>query len=378
MAGATCAICVRGWPFRRARKVAAKKRTHAPVPLPPVPDYSPEARRERAAEISGGWQESLDRRIGLSARFWHGRFFQVLARVWSGAYHDGFIHAGNFAYMAILALFPFFITVGAAFSALGEAGQRAASVHAFLAALPPAAARTLEPVARDVIQARHGWLLWAGGVVGLWTVGSLIETIRDLLRRAYGTQPTLAFWRYRLISTGVIIVAVAALLFALIAQVAFAAAMQMLAAELRLSPALTDQLAQPLALSRIALPLIIYGAMFLLFITLTPREYRGRRYPKWPGALLVTGWWVAVSIALPLVLARFFSYDLTYGSLAGVMIALFFFWLIGLGMVVGAELNAALAVSPEERDQLGQSDNRARGAPAAISNEKDTSMDRQA
>jgi membrane protein len=52
-------------------------------------------------------------------------------------------------------------------------------------------------------------------------------------------------------------------------------------------------------------------------------------------------------------------YDLTYGSLAGAMIALFFFWLVGLGLVTGAELNAALAVTPEERDWLGQADDRA-------------------
>ena len=42
------------------------------------------------------------------------------------------------------------------------------------------------------------------------------------------------------------------------------------------------------------------------------------------------------------------------------MITLFFFWLVGLGMVTGAELNAALATSPEERDMVGQADNRAR------------------
>lgn len=42
------------------------------------------------------------------------------------------------------------------------------------------------------------------------------------------------------------------------------------------------------------------------------------------------------------------------------MIALFFFWLVGLGMVVGAELNAALTETPEERDMLGQADDRAR------------------
>ena len=57
-----------------------------------------------------------------------------------------------------------------------------------------------------------------------------------------------------------------------------------------------------------------------------------------------------MTLALPPLLAGLLSYDATYGSLAGVMIALFFFWLVGLGMVVGAELNAALAVTPEERD----------------------------
>ena len=41
------------------------------------------------------------------------------------------------------------------------------------------------------------------------------------------------------------------------------------------------------------------------------------------------------------------DYDLTYGSLAGVMVALIFFYLIGLGMVTGAQLNAALANATE-------------------------------
>ncbi len=49
-----------------------------------------------------------------------------------------------------------------------------------------------------------------------------------------------------------------------------------------------------------------------------------------------------------MVLRSFFTYSLTYGSLAGIMVALFFFWLVGLGVVIGAELNAALAETPEE------------------------------
>ena len=323
--------------------------------LPPltVPDLSPEARRKRATRF----QDAYDEHVGPGGRFWQTRGFRVIARVWAGAYNDGFIHAGNLAYMAILALFPFFVTVGAVLSLVGEQAQREASVHAFLAALPPVAAKALEPVARDVIVARTGWLLWAGGIVGLWTVGSLVETIRDILRRAYGTRPAHAFWRYRLISTGVIVVAVIALLFALLAQVFLGTAQQVVAARYPWLSGLADLL----NLSMLLPPVIIYASLFLLFLTLTPSSYRKRRYPKWPGALLVTIWWVGVSSALPGILHRFFSYDLTYGSLAGVMISLFFFWLVGLGMVVGAELNAALAESPEERDMIGQSDNRAQG-----------------
>ncbi|MDE2410742.1 MAG: YihY/virulence factor BrkB family protein [Sphingomonadales bacterium] len=324
------------------------------LPRLTLPDLSPEARRKRALRLRADLQNTLDHHVGPHGKLWNTRFVKVFNRVWAGAYHDGFIHAGNLAYMAILALFPFFITVGAGFSLIGEQAQREASVHAFLLALPPVVARALEPVAQDVIVARSGWLLWAGGLVGLWTVGSLIETIRDILRRAYGTRQMQAFWRYRLASTGVIVVAVVAMLFALLAQVAIGAAQQVIGAWYPRA----DGWIAALTTSRLVPALIIYLSLYLLFLTLTPAPYRLARYPKWPGALLVTAWWMVVSTALPQVLQRFFTYDLTYGSLAGVMIALFFFWLVGLGMVVGAELNAALAESPEERDAIGQDDER--------------------
>ena len=54
---------------------------------------------------------------------------------------------------------------------------------------------------------------------------------------------------------------------------------------------------------------------------------------------------------LPPTLSLLGGYDRTYGSLAGVMITLIFFFLVGLGVVIGAELNAALAEFPEEAAQ---------------------------
>lgn len=310
------------------------------------PDLTPEGRRRAAL------QARFDRHMGPQGRFWATRFWRVLARVGLGTWRDGFIHAGNLAYMALLTLFPFFIVVAAIASALGDPGQREASIDAFLRALPPVVARVLGPVAHDVAAARSGMLLWIGCAVGLWTTSSLLETIRDILHRAYGTPQTRAFWHYRLISTGVIFAAVILLLLSLFVQVAIVALEEAIAVWF---PGM-DALFQSLTFSRVVSALSIYGSVFLLFLTLTPEAYRGRPYPKWPGALLISLWWVVTTLFLPMALRTLFAYDLTYGSLAGVMIALFFFWLVGLGVVAGAELNAALAVTPEERRLLAQDD----------------------
>jgi len=92
----------------------------------------------------------------------------------------------------------------------------------------------------------------------------------------------------------------------------------------------------------------------VIFYSLTPSKYRYSACLKWPGALFTALWWMAVTLVLPVVLGWLGSYDRTYGSLSGVIIALIFFWFVGLGLVFGAHLNAALAESPEPTLKDGQ------------------------
>ncbi len=94
---------------------------------------------------------------------------------------------------------------------------------------------------------------------------------------------------------------------------------------------------------RIAPAGALFVTFYFTFLALTPSRYRKLGFRKWPGALLVTAWWMATAEMLPVTLSMLGGYEITYGSLAGVMIALIFFFLIGLGVVSGAELNAALA-----------------------------------
>jgi len=297
---------------------------------------SPEARRKRLAKAMA--------HLGtMRARIRSGwRPFEVLKRVAVGVYSDGFIHAGNLAYLALLSLFPFVIVAAAVARLFGQTEQGLEAVNALLQTMPGDVGDVLSTPIRDVLEARTGNLLWFGALVGLWTTGSFIETIRDIIRRAYGVTYSRPFWEYRLGSVGMIIGAV------IVAMVAFSASILLSGAQRFLVDLIpgADQFVGLLALLQVVPALMLFLSLYVLFYVLTPKRYRGRSCRKWPGAAFVTAWWIATTTLLPLALESVGGYDRTYGSLAGVMIALIFFFIIGLGLVIGAELNAALAEPP--------------------------------
>jgi membrane protein len=297
---------------------------------------SPEARR-RLAEVRIREGRPVDRR---EPRTWG---WTTLKRVADGVYAEGFIHAGNLAFMALLALFPFFIVLAAIAQSLGRTEDGLQAVAIFLQNVPPSVASALEDPIASVLSARTGNLLWIGAAIGLWTTASFIETVREILRRAYGTPYGRPFYEYRLFSIGLIIISVALALLAFALQFVMTGVEQFI---YRLVPFFEDYRIF-VSLSRLVPAVVIFLGFYLVFWSLTPRQYRARLYPKWPGALLVTAWWLGTTALMPVILENLISYDLTYGSLAGFMLSMMFFFVIGFGVVVAAYLNAALAEVPE-------------------------------
>ena len=265
--------------------------------------------------------------------------WEVVKRVAIGVYNDGFIHAGNLAYLSIVALFPFFIVAAAVAHLLGQSQDAMLTVTNVLHRLPPDVAATLQEPINEVLTVRTGSLLWLGAIVGLWTATSFVETIRDILRRAYGVKYCAPFWEYRL---GSILLILGAVLLLMIAF-ALSAAMTIAHHYVILWFPLAQNVGHALGLYRFVPAVTLFGTFYALFFALTPSRYRRQGCQKWPGALLITMWWLGTVEVLPSALSLFGGYTRTYGSLAGVMIALIFFFVVGLGVVIGAELNAALA-----------------------------------
>lgn len=296
---------------------------------------SPEARAQTPlAEPTEQSEAAWFHNLNAPQQLW-----EVTRRVGVGVYSEGFVHAGNFAYMSMVALFAFCIVAAAIAGAVGQTASGLSLIEAFFSTVPPGVAATLKGPVEAAMTARSGPLLWLSAIVSLWTAGSLIETVRDVMHKSYGTQPHRYFWQYRLGSLGAIVASVIVAMMAFSAQVMVSATEELV---YRYIPG-AEQASGYFAWGRIVPFLFLFASIYVIFRGLTPRAYRSDQYPKWPGAAFVSLWWLFCSGVLPWFVAKVSNYNLTYGSLAGVMVTLIFFYLVGLGLVCGAQLNAALA-----------------------------------
>jgi len=256
--------------------------------------------------------------------------------------HGGIELAGNLAFTAITSLFPFLIFLVALAGFIGDAGAANRVINWMFDLLPNEVAGALAPVVKQVLGRPRGGLLTFGIVGTLWVASSGIEALRTALNRAYRARETRPFWLRRLQSFGFVLGG-AAIMIAVSALIIVGGLISNLIGQLPLFPGLTDDL---WTVIRYGVGALLLGAgLFGLHHWLPNCDLPARRLL--PGVVLTTVLWVVLASFFTVYIDNFANYDVTYGSLGGVLIALFFFYVTAIIFMAGAEFNAVLITRHE-------------------------------
>lgn len=255
-------------------------------------------------------------------------------------------HAGNLAFLGMLALFPFLIFLLALSGLFGqtEAGQDA--VQALMANLPPEIAETLAGPMRNVVEASGGGILTGSLIFLLWPAMNGVSAARKAVIHAYGSWEHAApAWRRLMGDLGLVVLAAILIPLSMSLIVLLPVAITTLDALLPLP----DVVRNISLLGRVVIaPLLLFLAVLGLYRSFTPNMPEQRRYYL-PGAALAGLVWIGLGKAMAVFLARADRYDLFYGSLAGVVLLQIFLFVLAIVFIYGAHLNAAYSRTRAER-----------------------------
>jgi membrane protein len=184
-------------------------------------------------------------------------------------------------------------------------------------------------------------LLLSGLAVTLWLASSLYTAVIDAMNRIHGVTETRSFVEIRLTAIAMTIIQATILSGALIAIVAGPEILQWL--HIRGQSALLA-----LALQWLVVVVMVLLSFALTFYVCPDAEQRW----EWitPGSLVGTVAFIAFTLLFRVYVQNFANYNKTYGSLGGVMVLLFWFWVSSLVLLSAAEMNRII----EDASPLGR------------------------
>jgi membrane protein len=254
--------------------------------------------------------------------------------------------AAQLAYYFFFALFPtllFLVAIASYFPVATLIDDLFRTVGGLM---PPEALKIITDQLLKISERRDAGIMTLGMLLALSSSSAAMVAIIDTVNRAYDVEEGRPWWKVRLTAV-LLTIAVATFILVSFALIIVGPAMATTLAErLHLGAAFewTWKILQwpvVFSLTSVAIALIYYFAPDVEqdWVWLTP------------GAVLATGLWLVMSLGFKYYVGNWGNYTETYGVIGAVMILLLWFYITGLVILLGAELNAEIEhASPHGKD----------------------------
>lgn len=248
--------------------------------------------------------------------------------------------AAALTYYAVLAVFPGLLAV---ISTLGLFNLGGDSVKTILDILKPLVDSSTLDAVRDPLEelarSQSAGVAFVVGLAGaLWSASGYIGAFSRAMNRVYGVEEGRPFYKLRPLQLLVTLVTVALCVVGLVILLVSGPVARAVGNEIGIG----DTALQVWNIAKwpaLAVVVILVVAL-LYYVTPNVRQPRFRWISA--GAFVAILVWVAVSVGFAFYVGNFSSYNKTYGSVAGGVVALLWLWLTNLALLFGAELDAEL------------------------------------
>ncbi|MBB5179661.1 membrane protein [Planomicrobium koreense] len=203
--------------------------------------------------------------------------------------------------------------------------------------MPGEVARTFEDTIVSVVTTPSGGLLTFGILGTLWSASNAMNAFIEATNEAYDVEETRSFIKKKATAIVLTLFMLVAVIIALVLPIFGGAIIDAISTTLNL-PEQTEIIFQVL---RWVISIAVMSIVLAFLYKFAPNKH----FPFKEvliGAVIATVLWQVVSLGFSIYVANFGSYSATYGSLGGLIVLMLWFFLTGLILVIGAEINAVI------------------------------------
>jgi membrane protein len=275
--------------------------------------------------------------------------FAVAKRTFNAFMEDNLVsRAAELGYYFLFALFPTLLSASAIFGLVVRSENLYGKLLNYLSiVVPPDAFQMVLETLKQTTAHSSGGKITFGIVFALWSASVGFSAIQDTLNIVYKVKETRPYWQVK----------GSAILVTVLLSIVVILTLSCLLLGTVLSHLVRDHIyhRQLGLIYGVCIHLVFDIATLAMLVLLFAVIYyfapdvKNKRW-RWftPGAAIGIVGWILSSVILRVYLHFFNSYSVTYGSLGAVIILLTWFYITGLMLLIGAEVNSEIEAAAAE------------------------------